>query len=64
LRLGRQCNRGLIQLDDAESGARILMDIMFSAVLKSGDYSASPLSLKRIHIQTCVSIFLNGVKTR
>jgi len=61
--LARQRDRGLIQLDDAESGARILMGMMFGAlVLKAGDPSARPSSPKRTHIETCISIFLNGVK--
>ena len=61
--LARTRDRGLIQLDDAESGARILMGMMFGAlVLKAGDPSARPSSPKRTHIETCISIFLNGVK--
>ena len=61
--LARQRDRGLIQLDDAESGAHILMGMMFGAlVLKAGDPSARPSSPKRAHIETCISIFLNGVK--
>jgi TetR/AcrR family transcriptional repressor of mexJK operon len=63
--LTRQRDRGLIQLDDAESGARILMGMMFGAMmLKAGGRSAGPISPKRAHIKACVSIFLNGVKTR
>jgi AcrR family transcriptional regulator len=63
--LSRQRDRGLIQLDDAESGARILMGMMFGAmVLQTGNHAAGPLGPKRTHIRTCISIFLNGVKTR
>jgi TetR/AcrR family transcriptional repressor of mexJK operon len=64
--LTRQRDRGLIHFDDAKSGARILMDMMFGAfVLKGGKNSAIPSGQKRrTHIQRCVSIFLNGVKTR
>ena len=64
--LARQRDRGLIQFDDAASGARILMDMMFGAmVLKGGESSAMPSSQKRrTHIQRCVSIFLNGVRSR
>ncbi|UZE49924.1 TetR/AcrR family transcriptional regulator [Rhodopseudomonas sp. P2A-2r] len=64
--LTRQRDRGLIQFDDAESGARILMDMIFGAlVLKSGEISTGSLNPKRRpHIQTCISIFLNGVKPR
>jgi len=61
--LARQRDRGLIRLDDAESGARILMGMIFGAmVLKAGKSSTGPSSPERTHIQACVSIFLNGVK--
>jgi TetR/AcrR family transcriptional repressor of mexJK operon len=64
--LTRQRDRGLIQLDDAESGALILIDMMFGPIiLKVREYPTSSLDPKRrTHIQTCVAIFLNGVKTR
>jgi len=63
--LTRQRDRGLIELDDADSAAGILMGMMFGAmVLKAGGKAAPPSCPKRAHIQTCVSIFLNGVKTR
>ena len=40
-----------------------LEEMMFGAlVLKAGDPSARPSSPKRTHIETCISIFLNGVK--
>lgn len=64
--LTRQRDRGLIRFDDPESAARILMDMIFGALaLKAGEPSAGPSSPeRRAYIKTCVSIFLNGVKTR
>jgi hypothetical protein len=64
--LTRQRDRGLLQFDDAESAARILTDMIFGpVVLKAHGFPTGSLDRKRrTHIQTCVAIFLNGVKTR
>lgn len=64
--LARQHDRGLLRLDDAESGAHILMDMIFGPVVpKPGGSMLSPVNPKRrAHIRTCVAIFLNGVKAR
>jgi AcrR family transcriptional regulator len=63
--LGRQHDRGLIQLADADSGARILMGMIFgAAVLRASEGLANPSSPKRNHIEACVAIFLNGVSAR
>jgi len=64
--LAHQHGRGFIQIDDAESAARILMDMMFGAmVLKSsGIEMQNKAAKRREHIRRCTSIFLNGVTVR
>lgn len=63
----RQRKRGLIRIDDGDSAARMLMDMMFGAVvLRTGGKSAGPSATyrRRDHIRRCVSVFLNGIRAR
>ena len=64
--LTRQAKLGRIVVDDADSMARMLIDMIFGAIiLKGGGDMAWPGSLDRkAHICRCISIFLNGARPR
>ena len=64
--LAEQARRGLIAVDDADSAARILMDMIFGAmIMKASRRFTWPSAKKRqSHIRRCVSIFLSGVVPR
>jgi TetR/AcrR family transcriptional repressor of mexJK operon len=64
--LAAQSRQGLMSIDDADSTARILMDMIFGvAALKDGRRIVWPSAKKRQdHIRRCVSIFLAGVVPR
>lgn len=64
--LGEQCRRGLMRIDDLDSAAGILMDMIFGAVIfKLGRGVKWPAQSERnAHIRRCVSIFLGGVMPR
>jgi AcrR family transcriptional regulator len=63
--LAGQCARGAIRLDDAESGARMLMDMIFGAMgPPSGDRGGPDLAARRVHIRRCIDVFLDGVRAR
>ena len=64
--LAEQARRGRIAIDDADSTAHILMDMIFGAVvLKHNQQFTWPSAKKRqAHIRRCVSIFLAGVVPR
>ena len=64
--LTRQAQQGRIIVDDADSLARMLIDMIFGAIiLKGGGDMAWPGSLDRkAHIRRCISIFLNGARPR
>lgn len=64
--LTRQAALGHITVDDADSMARMLLDMIFGAIiLKGAGDLAWPGSLDRkAHIRRCISIFLNGARPR
>jgi len=64
--LQAQSARGLVVLDDAGSSARMLMDMVFGAIIikVAGDL-AWPGGLNRTaHVRRCIAVFLNGVRPR
>jgi AcrR family transcriptional regulator len=63
--LARQCARGAIRLDDPESGARMLMDMIFGAMAPPPGLGGWPdLAARRIHLRRCIDVFLDGVRSR
>jgi AcrR family transcriptional regulator len=63
--LADQRARGAIRLADAESGARMLMDLIFGAMgPPSGDRGWSDLAARKVHIRRCIDVFLDGVRAR
>jgi len=63
--LAGQCARGAIRLDDVESGARMLMDMIFGAMgPPSGNLGWSDLAARKAHIRRCIDVFLDGVRAR
>lgn len=64
--LAVQRDRGAISLDDTARVARILMDLIFSAmVFQPGSPAEWPdMAMRNAHIRRCIDIFLNGVRPR
>lgn len=64
--LTRQAAQGRILVDDAESMARMLMDMIFGAIILKGVGELEwPGSIDRqAHIRRCIAIFLNGARPR
>jgi AcrR family transcriptional regulator len=63
--LAGQRARGAIRLDDVESGARMLMDMIFGAMgPPSGNLGWSDLAARKVHIRRCIDVFLDGVRAR
>jgi TetR/AcrR family transcriptional repressor of mexJK operon len=64
--LERQRQNGRIEIDDAAIGARMLMDMIFGAVvLKSGEGPEWPGDGdRRIYLSRCIRVFVNGVRPR
>lgn len=64
--LTRQAAQGRILADDAESMARMLMDMIFGAIILKGVGELEwPGSIDRqAHIRRCIAIFLNGARPR
>jgi AcrR family transcriptional regulator len=62
----RQRELGRIELDDVESGARMLMDMMFGAVaFKLGkDLALRQGEERKAHLQRCIGVFVNGIRPR
>jgi AcrR family transcriptional regulator len=62
----RQQQRGEIKLDDVESGARMLMDMMFGAVaFKLGkDLALRKGAERKAHLKRCIKVFVDGVRPR
>lgn len=64
--LGRQATNGLIQIDDVDDAAWLLMDMVFGAIaarLFNDPHRRRAEDLSS-HIRRCVSIFLHGVQPR
>ena len=61
--LADQNRRGLIAIDDADSAARILMDMVFGVFMfkGSGPFKRLGSKARKAHIRRCISIFLEGV---
>jgi TetR/AcrR family transcriptional regulator, mexJK operon transcriptional repressor len=64
--LARHAARGRILVDDAGSLARMLMDMIFGAIILKGVGELEwPGSIDRqAHIRRCIAVFLNGVRPR
>jgi AcrR family transcriptional regulator len=64
--LTRQAARGRLLVDDADSLARMLMDMIFGAIILKGVGELEwPGSIDRqAHIRRCIAVFLNGVRPR
>jgi TetR/AcrR family transcriptional regulator, mexJK operon transcriptional repressor len=64
--LDRQRARGLITIDDPHSAARMLMDMIFGAIIVKavGDLEWPKGSQRRAHVRRCIKVFLNGVLPR
>jgi AcrR family transcriptional regulator len=64
--LAQQARNGLIVIDDADSVAGLLLDMIFGAIaLKTISGLSWPDSEDRkAHIRRCVAVFLNGVRPR
>jgi len=62
----RQAAQGRILVDDADSMARMLMDMIFGAIILKGVGELDwPGSINRqAHIRRCIAIFLNGARPR
>ncbi|MEF0940304.1 TetR/AcrR family transcriptional regulator [Rhizobium sp. BR 362] len=62
--LGLQQKRGLIEIDDAISGARMLMNMIFGAMIshpgKLNDWPDRETRLR--HLRQCIAIFVAGVQ--
>ncbi|MCK9909020.1 TetR/AcrR family transcriptional regulator [Microbacteriaceae bacterium K1510] len=60
--LAGEQKRGRIAVDDVNSAASILMDMVFSRIFRPGLGLSMPTPQElQTHIRRCVSIFLNGV---
>lgn len=60
--LAMQQKRGRIVVDDVDSAASVLMDMIFSRIFKPGLGVNLPTPAElQTHIRRCVSIFLHGV---
>ena len=63
--LDAQRTRGCIRLDDVASGARMLMDMIFGALMRPGGAPDWPdRAARTAHIRRCIAVFLDGVRTR
>ncbi|MBB3286494.1 TetR/AcrR family transcriptional regulator [Rhizobium sp. CNPSo 3968] len=64
--LSQQQRRGLIEIADVASGARMLMNMIFGAMIsKPGHPSDWPDRETRLrHLRQCISIFVAGVQPR
>lgn len=64
--LEAQAKHGRITIDDANAVARVLLDMVFGAVISkaSGRITWPSRSERKSQIQRCVSIFLNGIVPR
>lgn len=64
--LAGQRKRGRIKIDDVDSAAHMLMDMIFGAVIfkASGDLTWPGAKQRSAYIRQCVSVFLNGVVPR
>jgi len=64
--LERQRQNGRIEIDDAAIGAKMLMDMIFGAIiLKSGEAPEWPGGGdRRAYLRRCIRVFINGVRPR
>lgn len=64
--LERQRQNGRIDIDDAAIGAKMLMDMIFGAIiLKSGREPEWPGGGdRRTYLRRCIRVFINGVRPR
>jgi AcrR family transcriptional regulator len=62
--LARQRASARIEIDDVDSAAKMLMDMIFGAiVVKSrGEFEWPGEEERKIHIRRCIHVFLNGVR--
>lgn len=64
--LARQQAAGRIVIDDPRAMARILMDMVFGAILPKahGHFDWPGAAARRAHVRRCIAVFLNGVAPR
>ncbi|WP_029003604.1 TetR/AcrR family transcriptional regulator [Azorhizobium doebereinerae] len=67
--LAAQAETGAIVLEDADSAARMLMDMLFGAMLHFSDPRHGPptgpaRAARLVHLKRCVRTFLDGVRPR
>jgi TetR/AcrR family transcriptional regulator, mexJK operon transcriptional repressor len=64
--LADQRRRGLISIDDVDSAARMLSDMVFSPIILKaiGDPQWPNPQKRQAHTRRCISVFLNGVRPR
>lgn len=64
--LDHQGKRGMIEIDDPDCAAHILMDMILGAIIhKEQDDSVWPGGgLQKDYIRRCIAVFLNGVRPR
>ncbi len=64
--LSDQCAAGTLALDDADSAARMLMDMMFGAMLHPPGRppEGAARAMREAHMRRCIRIFLDGARPR
>lgn len=64
--LDRQCKRGRLRIDDADSAARMLIGMIYSDIVDTASGNVRWLGGKKRndYIRRCVSVFLHGVVPR
>ncbi len=64
--LQAQHDAGILTIEDADSGARMLMDIIFGAMmhLPGGPPDGPQRATRDAHLRRCIRIFTQGVRSR
>ena len=64
--LEAQNARGVLGLDDAGMAARMLMDMVFGAIIikSAGDLTWPGVPDRAAHVRRCIAVFLNGIRSR
>lgn len=64
--LMRQGARGRIDVDDPASAAKMLLDMVFGAVVvqPDGNIDWGPRDERTVHVRKCIQVFVNGVRPR
>jgi hypothetical protein len=64
--LAHQRAKARIEIDDVDSAAKMLMDMIFAAFVVQihGEFEWPGEDERKIHIRRCIHVFLNGVRAR